>query len=116
MYSFLYAGLTLIFKTIFGFTSGYNFIKIISFTISGCFASILSVVIIFYWEPKVGLYFFVVCMSIFIAPLFSWCQGLPHSTGFHIAPKQFTWISISIGLTLGVTPMIVGILMKASVL
>lgn len=116
IYTSVYAGLTIICKILFGLTSGNSFLKIIVFTNAGWISSLGAVALILYWNPRIGLFFFMVCMSIFVAPLFSLCQTLPHSNGFRIAPNQFIWVSISIGFTLGITPMIVGILMKVSIL
>lgn len=117
IYTSVYAGLTIIFKILFGFLPiGNSLIKITIFTIAGSITALGSVAIITYWEPKVGLFFFIICMSLFVAPLFSWCQSLPHSKGFRIASDQFIWVSISMGLTLGATPTVVGLVMKKSLL
>ena len=92
---------------------GNAFFKTTLFSILGLFSVIASIIIIFKWNPLIGLVTISISLGLFSAPLYSLFQALPNESGFEITPKQFSSIAIAIGISEGVCTTAIGEVMSS---
>lgn len=88
-----------ILRVLFALQSGRSTLKIAILSFFGFISAFASVLMIFYWDPTIGLTFSAVAIAIFITPMYGLFQSQPLEYGYQITTRQFSWITIAIGLS-----------------